>query len=122
MRNLYHIPVIQDHLVAGHSATWQNLAGNAAVIPHEERVRCPGLPWTLYALSANPWRRCTPAFGHTTVVLEDGQELTYHWCHDGIALMSSCDSGRAAEMQPQTVRLMDLTTSDAYCSSRTSSG
>ena len=38
MRSLYHIPVIQDHLVAGHSATWQNLAGNAAVIPHEERA------------------------------------------------------------------------------------
>ena len=38
MPNLYHVPVTQDHLVAGHSATWQNLTGNAAVIPHEERA------------------------------------------------------------------------------------
>ena len=34
MRNLHHIPVTQDHL----DATWQNPAGNVAVIPHERRV------------------------------------------------------------------------------------
>ena len=38
MRNLHHIPVTQDHLDAGQSATWQNSAGNVAIIPHEERV------------------------------------------------------------------------------------
>ena len=45
-------------------------------------------------------------FAVTTVVLDDGQELTYYWRHDGIALMAACDRGRAAEMQPQTVRLI----------------
>ena len=56
-------------------------------------------------------------FGHTTVVLEDGQELTYYWCHDGITLMAACDRGRAAEMSPQTVMFMNLPTYDAYCAS-----
>ena len=83
--------------------------------------RCPGLPWTLYALSANPWRRRTPAFGHTNVVLDDGQELIYYWCNNGITLMAACDRVRAAEMAPQAVMLMDLPTYDAYCASRTGS-
>lgn len=38
MRNLYHVRVIQEHLDAGQRATWQNPAGDVAVIPHERRV------------------------------------------------------------------------------------
>ena len=40
---------------------------------------------------------------------------------DRIALMGACDNGRAAEMAPQTVMLVDLPTYDAYCGRRTSS-
>ena len=47
--------------------------------------------------------------------------MTYHWCHDGIALMAACDIGHAAEMEPQTVRLMELPTYDAYRASRLTS-
>ena len=54
-------------------------------------------------------------------MLDDGQELAYYWCHDGIALMGACELGRATELEPQTVRLMDLPTYEAYCASRTSS-
>ena len=46
-------------------------------------------------------------FGVTTIVLNDGQELAYYWCDAVIALMAACDNGRAAEMAPQTVQLMD---------------
>ena len=60
-------------------------------------------------------------FAETTVVLDDGQELAYYWRHDGITLMDACDLGRAAEMEPQTVRLMDLPTYEAYCASRLTS-
>ena len=52
MRNLYHIPVTQEHLDAGQNATWQNRAGDVAVIPHEGEC-CPEPPWTLSALKAN---------------------------------------------------------------------
>ena len=45
----------------------------------------------------------------------DGQELTYYWCDDGIALMAACDAGRAAELQPRTVLLMDRATYAEYC-------
>ena len=51
------------------------------------------------------------------MVLGDGQELAYCWRHDGIALMGACDLGRAAELEPQTVMLMDLPTYEAYCAS-----
>ena len=51
-----------------------------------------------------------PGFAVTTIVLDDGQELDYYWRHDGVALMGACEFGRAAELQPQTVRLMDLPT------------
>ena len=44
MRNLYHIPITQDHLDAGQSATWLNPAGNLAVIPREERGAIQGRP------------------------------------------------------------------------------
>ena len=57
-------------------------------------------------------------FGHTTVVLDDGQELAYYWYDNGITLMAACDRGRAAALEPQTVRLMDLPTYEDYCASR----
>ena len=60
MRILYHIPVTQEHLDDGQSATWQNPAGNMAVIPHEERVLSKAA-LALSALRANPWPQCTPA-------------------------------------------------------------
>ena len=120
MRNLYHIPVTQDHLDAGQSATWHNPAGNVAVIPHEERVLSRAALDALRA-AGEPVAAVYTGFAVTTVVLDDGQELDYYWCHDGIALMGSCDLGRAAEMQPQTVRLMDLPTYKAYSASRPSS-
>ena len=120
MRNLYYIPVTQDHLDAGQSATWQNPAGNVAVIPHQERVLSRAALDALRA-EGEPVAAVYAGFGHTTVVLDDGRELDYHWCHDSIALMAACDRGRSAEMQPQTVTLMDLPTYDAYCASRPSS-
>ena len=52
-----------------------------------------------------------------TVVLGDGRELAYYWRHDGITLMGACDLGRAAELEPQTVMLMDLPNYEAYCAS-----
>ena len=120
MRNLYHIPITQDHLDAGQSATWLNPAGNMAVIPREERVLSRA---ALDALPAEgePVAAVYAGFGRTTVVLDDGQELDYYWCDDGIVLMSACDRGRADELEPQTVQLMDLPTYDAYCASRPSS-
>ena len=120
MRNLYHIPVTQDHLDAGQSATWQNPAGNVAIIPHEERVLSRAALDALRA-AGEPVAAVYPGFAVTTVVLEDGQELDYYWCHDGITLTGACHLGRAAELEPQTVMLMDLPTYDAYCASRTSS-
>ena len=48
-------------------------------------------------------------------MLQDGQELAYYWCDDGITLMALCDSGRTAELQPRTVLLMDRPTYRAYC-------
>ena len=121
MRNLYHIPVTQDHLDAGQSATWQNPAGDVAVIPHEERVLSRAALDALLA-EGEPVAAVYAGFAVTTVVLDDGQELAYYWCNDGIALMGACDLGRSAELQPQTVMLMDLPTCEAYCASRTISG
>ena len=89
MRNLYHIPVTQDHLDAGQSATWQNRVGNVAVIPHGQRVLSRA---ALDALLAD----------HR--LLDDGRQIHYYCRHDRIALMAACDAGRAAEVQPQTVR------------------
>ena len=120
MRNLYHILVTQDHLDAGQSATWQNPAGNVAVIPHEKRVLSRAALDALRA-EGEPVAAVYAGSAVTTVVLEDGQELAYYWCNDGITLMSACDLGHAAELEPQTVRLMDLPTYDAYCSSHPSS-
>ena len=53
MRNLYHVPVTQEHLDAGQSATWLNPVGNVAVSPTRSE-RCPEQPWTLSAPRANP--------------------------------------------------------------------
>ena len=120
MRNLYHIPVTKEHLDACRSATWQNPAGNVAVIPHEQRVLSRAALDALRA-EGEPVAAVYAGFGVTTVVLDDGQELDYYWRHDGIALMGACDSGRAAELEPQTVMLMDLLTYDTYCARRPSS-
>ena len=117
MRNLYHIPVTQEHLDAGQNATWQNRAGDVAVIPHEERVLSRAALDALRA-EGEPIAAVYAGFGHTTVVPDHGQELDYYWCDDGIALMADCDRGRAAELQPQTVMLMDLPTYEDYCASR----
>ena len=87
MRNLYHIPVTQDHLDAGQSATWQNRVGNVAVIPHGQRVLSRA---ALNALLAD----------HR--LLDDGRQIHYYCRHDRIALMAACDAGRDAEVQPQT--------------------
>ena len=114
MRNLYHVPVIQEHLDAGQDAIWQNRGGNVEVIPHERRVLSRAALDALRA-QGEPVAAVYAGFGHTTVVLNDGQELAYYWCDDGITMMAFCDAGRAAEMQPQTVMLMDLPTYDAYC-------
>ena len=116
MRNLYHIPVIQGHLDAGQSATWQNPAGNVAVIPHEERVLSRAALDALLA-AGEPVAAVYAGFAVTTIVLDDGQELAYYWRRDGIALMGACDRGRATELEPQTVMLMDLPTYEAYCAS-----
>ena len=120
MRNLYHIPVTQDHLNAGQSATWRNPAGNVAVIPHEERVLSRAALDALRA-AGEPVAAVCAGLAMTTILLDDGQELAYYWRHDGITLMSACDLGRAAEMQPQTVMIMDLPTYEACCASQTSS-
>ena len=120
MRNLPHIPVTQDHSDAGHSATWQNPAGNVAVIPHEERVLSRSALDALLAAGESV-AAVYAGFAVTTVELDDGRELAYYWCHDGITLMADCARGRTAAMAPQTVRLMDLLTYEAYCASRLTS-
>ena len=114
MQNLYHIPVTQEHLDTGQYAIWQNRGGNVAVIPHEERVLSRAALDALRA-EGEPVAAVYAGFGVTNIVLNDGQELDYYWCDDGIALMAACDNGRAAEVEPQTVQLMDLGTYDAYC-------
>ena len=120
MRNLYHIPVSQKHLDAGQRATWQNPADNVAVIPHAERVLSKAALDALRA-EGEPVAAVYAGFAVTTVVLDDGQELFYYWRHDGIALMGACDLGRVAELEPQTVMLMDLPTYEGCCASRLSS-
>ncbi len=62
-----------------------------------------------------PVRAVHAGLSSTIIVLEDGQELVYYWCDDGITLMALCDAGRAAEVQPQTVLLMDRATYTEYC-------
>ena len=115
MQNLYHVPVTQAHLDAGQDAIWQNnRGGNVAVIPHEERALSRAALDALRA-EGEPVVAVHAGFAATIVALEDGQDLNYYWCDDGIALMAACDSGRAAEMQPQTVMLMDHPTYQAYC-------
>ena len=76
MRNLYHIPVTQAHLDAGQDAIWQNRGGNMAVIPHEERALSKAALDALRA-QGEPVAAVYAGFGHTTVVPNDGQELSY---------------------------------------------
>ena len=92
MRNLYHIPVTQDHLDAGQSATWQNPTGNMAVIPHEGRALSRA---ALDALRSDgePVAAVYAGCAVTSVVPGDGQELAYYWRDDGITLMAACDRG-----------------------------
>ena len=90
------------------------------VIPHEERVLSRAALEALHA-KGEPVAVVYVGFGRTTIVLDDGQELTYYWCNNGITLMAACDRGRTAELAPQTVRLMDHLTYQAYCASRLTS-
>ena len=112
MQNLYHIPVTQAHLDAGQPGTLR--PGAVGFILQSEKILARAALDALRALG-EPVAAVYAGFGHTTVVLNDGQELAYYWCDDGIALMAACDNGRAAEMQPQTVMLMDHPTYQAYC-------
>ena len=114
MRNLYHIPVTQAHLDAGQSGALTGPAGGVVLIFQQERIVARAALDALRALG-EPVKAVHAGFANTTVVLEDGQELAYYWCDDGIALMALCDSGRAAELQPRTVRLMDRATYAEYC-------
>ena len=112
MQNLYHIPVTQAHLDAGQLGTLR--PGAVGFIIQTEKVVARAALDALRALG-EPVESVLAGFAQTIIVLEDGQELTYYWCDDGITLMAFCDAGRAAEMQPQTVMLMDLPTYQAYC-------
>ena len=114
MRNLYHIPVTQAHLDAGQSGALTDPAGGIALIFQQERIVARAALDALRALG-EPVKAVHAGFASTIIVLEDGQELAYYWCDDGITLMALCDAGRAAEPQPQTVRLMDRATYRAYC-------
>ena len=111
MRNLYHIPVTQAHLDAGQSGALTDPAGGVVHIFQQERIVARA---ALRALG-EPVKAVHAGFANTTVVLEDGREPAYYWCDDGIKLMALCDSGRAAELQPQTGRLMDRPTYRTYC-------
>ena len=121
MRNLHHIPVTQAHLDAGQSGTLTDPAGGVALIFQQERIIARAALDALRALG-EPVKAAHAGFASTTIVLEDGQELTYYWCDDGIALMAACDSGRVAELQPRTVLLMDRPTYTEYCATHPRSG
>ena len=112
MQNLYHIPVTQAHLDAGQLGTLR--PGAVGFIIQTEKVVARAALDALRALG-EPVKSVHAGFAVTIIVLEDGQELAYYWCDDGITMMAFCDAGRAAEMQPQTVMLMDHPTYQAYC-------
>lgn len=114
MRNLYHVPVTQAHLDAGQRGTLTGPAGGVVIILQAERVLARAALDALHAMG-EPVKAVHAGFASTAIVLEDGRELAYYWCDDGIALMALCDAGRAAELLPQTVRLMDPSTYAAYC-------
>ena len=114
MRNLYHIPVTQAHLDAGQSGALTDPAGGVVLILQDERIVARTALDALRA-QGEPVKAVHAGLANTIIVLEDGQELTYHWCDDGIALMALHDSGRAAEVQPRTVLLMDRIAYRAYC-------
>ena len=92
----------------------------ATVIPHDQRVLF-GAALDALCYACEPVAVVYAGCAVTIVVLDDGQELAYYWCHDGIVVMGACDLGRAAEVEPQTVMLMDLPTYEAYCASLPSS-
>ena len=112
MQNLYHIPVTQAHLDAGQLGTLR--PGAVGFIIQTEKVVARAALDALRALG-EPVKAVHAGFAVTIIVLEDGQELPYYWCDDGITMMAFCDAGRAAEMQPQTVMLMDHPTYQTYC-------
>ena len=112
MQNLYHIPVNQAHLDAGQMGTLR--PGAVGFILQTEKIVARAALDALRALG-EPVKAVHTGFAVTIIVLEDGQELPYYWCDDGITLMAFCDAGRAAEMQPQTVMLMDHPTYQTYC-------
>ena len=112
MQNLYHIPVTQARLDAGQLGTLR--PGAVGFIIQTEKILARAALDALRALG-EPVESVHAGFSQTIIVLEDGQELAYYWCDDGITMMAFCDAGRAAEMQPQTVMLMDLPTYQAYC-------
>ena len=107
-----HIPVTQAHLDAGQLGTLR--PGAVGFIIQTEKVVARVALDSLRALG-EPVKAVHTGFAVTTVVLEEGQELAYCWCDHGITMMALCDAGRAAEIQAQTVMLMDLPTYDAYC-------
>ena len=107
-------PVTQAHLDAGQSGALTDPAGGVALILQDERIVAKSALDALRALG-EPVTAVHAGFASTAIVLQDGQELAYYWCDDGITLMALCDSGRAAEAQPQTVLLMDRATYRAYC-------
>ena len=112
MQNLYHIPVTQAHLDAGQLGTLR--PGAVGFIIQTEKVVARAALDALRA-EGEPVKAVHAGFAVTIIVLEDGQELPYYWCDDGITMMAFCDAGRAAEMQPQTVMLMDHPTYQTYC-------
>ena len=93
-------------------------AGGVALILQEGRIVARAV---LRALG-EPVKAAHAGFASTTIVLEDGRELAYYWCDDSIALMAMYDAGRDAELQPQTVRLMDRATYQAYRAAHPSTG
>ena len=113
MRNLYYVPVTQAHLDAGQRDTLPGPARSVGLIRQEERIVARAALATLRALD-EPVNAVYAGVASAIVALEEGEELEYCWCDDGIALMAACDAGRAAELQPQTVLLMDLPTYQAY--------
>ena len=112
MQSLYHIPVTQSHLDVGQLGTLR--PGAIRFILGSETIVARATLDTLHTLG-EPVKAVLAGPAQTIIVLEDGQELNYYWGNDGITMMAFCDAGRAAEMQPQTVMLMDHPTYRAYC-------
>ena len=112
MRNLYHIPITQEHLDAGQLGTRR--PGAIGFIPGSETIVARPALDALRALG-EPVKIVLAGPAQTIIALEDGQELTYYCCDCGITMMAFCDAGRAAALEPQTIMLMDHPTYQAYC-------